>query len=938
MCYNVINVTVVGSGFRIKAISEYGKGKNMSSTTIVGDRRLGWVTALVAVAIFGAMLILPEVVAAQSRGPGDISKEIARAKADFYARFASLASDPTPNQSKYDVTYYRLDLDMDPTTQTVSGTVRMEAEVVTGPLGEVDIDLYDNMSVISVVLTGGGALAHSHSGDILSVTLDRSYLTDEVFSIDITYAGTPSTSAGAFEFTTFGGQDMIWSLSEPFGARTWWPCKDYPDDKPDSADIWITVPDNLTVASNGNLRETVDNGSTLTYKWHEQYPIATYLISVAIHPYTVFSDYYHYSPTDSMEIRYYVFPSHYGAVQATYALVPDMIGVYADRFGEYPFLEEKYGHAEFTWGGGMEHQTITSLGGWDEYLIVHELAHMWWGDMITCNDFHHIWLNEGFAVYGEALWAEATYGWAAYKQQMDYSKYLGSGTIYVPDLSDWNRIFDPDLTYDKASWILHMLRGIVGDSTFFDILKTYYASQYQYGSATTEEFRDICEAVAGRDFDHFFHQWVYEEGFPYYHYSWTYEPVPASYEITLTIDQLQQNTVFYMPIQIQVTTAAGETTFVVEDTLATQEFTLVVEDEPLAVELDRDEWILRMVSEEITDAAFDRGILVVNGVEWSTYGTEITTAYEDSCFWGSHEISFWDIFNEPAGGYPSNLPAPIGHGYIPVDSLKDFSSVVWVGNNYGGDLSAWYAAPILSYLKAGGNVLLLTRMGQDFVYDALRSYLDIEWAEAKENTTRRATSVYTGLVDMARYGTQSYNAVFDTSAVGENSTTLFVQLSLFPTDRGLGVWSSPPEGGTLRQDGGQFVFVSGRPYRYEHAPMMSNCDYILTNLFKEPYQATGIDNMAASGRISLSQNSPNPFTPGTSIAFSLPKALDVDLSIYDVRGREVTNLVGERLDAGKHTVTWDGRDAFNRRVAPGVYWYSLRADGGVLTRKMVMVR
>jgi aminopeptidase N len=894
--------------------------------------------SLFALGVIGLVFMSPGEGRAQARGPGDISKEVARAKADFYARFASLASDPTPNQSKYDVTYYWLDLDIDPATQTVSGTVRMEAEVVDGPLGQVDIDLYDDMAVDSVAKTGGGSLAYTHSGDILSVTLDRSYASEEAFSIDITYSGTPSTSAGAFEFASFGGEDMIWSLSEPFGARTWWPCKDYPNDKADSVDIWVTIPDNLIVASNGTLRETLDYGAAVTYRWHEQYPIATYLVSVAIHPYTVFSDYYHYSPTDSMEIRYYVFPSHYSAVQATYALVPDMITVFANLFGEYPFVEEKYGHAEFTWGGGMEHQTITSLGGWGEYLIVHELSHMWWGDMITCNDFHHIWLNEGFAVYCEALWAEQAYGREAYKQQMEYSKYLGPGTIYVPDLSDWDRIFDPDLTYDKASWILHMLRGIVGDSTFFNILRTYYASQYQYGSCTTEQFRDICEAVAGRDFDRFFQQWVYGEGFPYYHYAWTYEPVPTSYEISLTIDQLQENQVFEMPIQVTVTTAAGETTLVVDDSLATQQFTLVVEDEPLDVQLDKDEWILRMVSQEISDATFDRGILVVNGVQWSTYGDEILTAYEDSCFWGSHEFSFWDIFDEPAGGYPANLPTPIGHGYIPLDSLKDFSSVVWVGNNYAGDLDVWYATPILSYLKAGGNVLLLTRMGQDFVYDALRSYLGIEWAEEKENTTRQAVSVYPGLVDMPRYGTQSYNAVFDTSTAEDKSTTLFVQLNLFPTPRGLGVWSNPPEGGTLRQDGGQFVFISGRPYRYDHASMMSNCDSILTDFFGEPYNPSGIEDLPGVGRVSLGQNSPNPFAQATGMAFSLPKALDIRMSVYDVRGREVVNLVEDNLDAGKHTVTWDGRDASGRRVAPGVYWYSLRAGGGAITRKMVVVR
>jgi hypothetical protein len=893
-----------------------------------------------SVAVFTSILASPAQAQPkwrESKGPGDISHEIAKAKAEFYSRFSLLASDPTPNQDKYDAEYYSLDLTMDPSTNTVSGTVGMVAEVTDGPLTTVDVDLYSDMTVSGVV-GPGGALAYSHASDILTVTLDTPHSNGETFSFDITYSGTPSLAAGAFEFDTYGGEDMIWSLSEPFGARTWWPCKDYSHDKADSMDICITVPSDLIVASNGTLRETVDNGGTKTYKWHEQYPIATYLVSVAIHPYTVFSDWYHYSPTDSMELQYYVFPDHYSSVQATYALVPDMMELFAALFGEYPFLEEKYGHAEFTWGGGMEHQTITSLGGWGEYLICHELAHMWWGDMITCSDFHHIWLNEGFAVYSEALWAEHEYGWSEYLQQMQYAKYLGAGTIYVPDLSDWNRIFDPDLTYNKSSWILHMLRGIVGDSTFFDIMQTYYSSEYQYGSCTTEEFRDLCESVAGRDFDAFFHQWVYEEGFPFYYYTWDYQEVPASYEINLTIGQLQENTVFHMPIRVTVTTTAGETTFVVEDTLATQDFVLVVDDEPLAVELDKDEWILRMISEEITDASFDRGILVVNGVHWNTYGTEIFSAYEDSCFWGSHPITFWDIFDEPAGGYPSNLPEPIGHGYITADSLKQFSTVVWVGNNYYGDIDAWYSAPVYSYLKAGGNVLLMTRMGQDFVYEALRSYLGIQWAENSTNTTRKATSEYPGLVDMPRLGTQSYNAVFDTSTVGDQSTLLFVQNNIFATPRGLGVWADPPEGGSLRPDGGQFVFVSGRPYRYSHAEIMANVDYILRNLLDEPYDpGAGIDD-TAKGPISLAQNAPNPFSSSTRISFSLPVAGAARMSIYDVRGREVARVVDEKLGAGRHDVAWNGRDKAGRTVAPGVYWYSLSANGKALTRRMVVLK
>jgi aminopeptidase N len=909
----------------------------MSGKSSKGSFPLCFQAVALCVIVLWAGAALADPVWTQPERPGDISRQVAEAKARFFAKMEVMESQPTPNQDTYDVTYYHLDLSISPASQTVSGTVRVEADVIAGPISTVDLDLYTNMTVDSVV-GAGGQLAYSHANDILTVTLDRAYITGDQFSFDVTYHGTPDASAGAFGFDTHSSLPMIWSLSEPFGARTWWPCKDYPSDKADSVDIWVTVPDTLIVASNGTLVSTTDNGNgTKTYIWQERYPIATYLVSVAIHPYVVFSNYYHYSPTDSMEVRHYVFADHYAGCQENYAKVPDMIAAYAGFYGEYPFINEKYGQAEFTWGGGMEHQTITSLWGWDEYLVCHELSHMWWGDMITCKTFNHIWLNEGFAVYSEALWSEHAYGWSAYKQQMEYAKYLGPGTIYCPDLSDWNRIFDVDLTYNKASWIPHMLRGIVGDSVFFDILHTYYGSQYQYGSCTTEEFRDICEQVSGRDFDQFFHQWVYEEGFPHYVFAWDSEPAGDGYEIALTIDQLQQNYIFNMPIQVTVTTVAGDTTLVVGDSLASQQFALVVDDEPLGIALDKDEWILRMVSEELADATFDRGILVVNGVDWSSYGTEITSAYADSIYWGSLPISFWDVFNEPAGGYPSNLPEPLGHGNIPADTLKQFSSVVWIGNNYNGDLAAWYDAPIMSYLRAGGNLLLMTRMGQDFVYEALRGYLDIQWAEEKENTTRQATSVYTGLVNMARLGTQSYNAVFDTSLVGDETQTLFVQLNVFAVPRGLGAWRNPAEGGTVRPDGGQFVFISGRPYRYDHATMRTNSEYILRNLLGEPYDAAGVDEGPLAAEVRLSQNIPNPFGGTTRIAFSLSKPAYVRLGVYDVRGREVAELVDRKMDAGKHSVAWNGVDRAGRRVASGVYWCLLESGDRAFTRKMVVL-
>ena len=226
----------------------------------------------------------------------------------------------------------------------------------------MDLNLATDMSVTATT-AGGFPVSFSRSGDVLTVNLDRTYTTGETVVVTVTYTGNPA--GGSFGWSSHSGQDMIWTLSEPYGARDWWPCKDLNSDKADSVDIMVTVPDNLIVASNGLLVSDVDNGATRTVHWKSNYPIATYLVSLAIHPYTQYSDWY--TPLiggDPMEVQFFIYPDHVGVVETNYALTVPMIGVFAQAYGEYPFVDEKYGHAEFTWGGGMEHQTITSMGGW----------------------------------------------------------------------------------------------------------------------------------------------------------------------------------------------------------------------------------------------------------------------------------------------------------------------------------------------------------------------------------------------------------------------------------------------------------------------------------------------------------------------------------------------------------------------------------------------
>jgi len=585
---------------------------------------------------------------------------------------------PTPNQLQYDVKYYGININITPATRYINGVVTI-ISIAGGTISVLELDLSREL-VIDSVLCGNNKTTYTFTNNLLKVNLDRQYLKNDEIRVSVVYHGNPGSSGfGSFGSNEINGKRHIWTLSEPFGARDWWPCKDHPYDKADSADINITVPKELVVASNGSLRNVIETGDKKTYYWHEGYPISTYLISVTAYPYYTFSNYYRYSTTDSMEIQYYTFLDKFNPRYEQFSNVPNMIKIFSDLFGQYPFMKEKYGHAEFPWGGGMEHQTCTSLGSFGEMLIVHELAHQWWGDMITCRDFHNIWLNEGFATYSEALYAEKAYGKKRYTDEMNGSKFFGSGKIYVDDLSNISRIFSGDLTYNKASWILHMLRHVVSDSTFFKLIKEYYQSVHKFDAINTEEFQKVCEKVYQKDLGWFFKQWIYEEYYPKYQYYYQTSKAGSRTNIVLNISQKQTNYIFKMPIDVNITTSLGDTTLVVFDSLKSQSFNLTVNGDITKLALDKDEWILRTVDQIASSVQNEiipeNYILFQNypnpfnpGTEISFYlpreenislkvydilGRELTTLFEGKMEQGNHKIDFNS--NRIPGGVTSGL-------------------------------------------------------------------------------------------------------------------------------------------------------------------------------------------------------------------------------------------------------------------------------------------
>lgn len=227
---------------------------------------------------------------------------------------------------------------------------------------------------------------------------------------------------------------------------------------------------------------------------------------------------------------------------------------------------------------------------------------------------------------------------------------------------------------------------------------------------------------------------------------------------------------------------------------------------------------------------FDKNILLVNGVHWDTYGDEIKDAYTAKAFWGNNTIDFWDVFDEPSGGYPGTLPAPIGHGAVPMSVLGGYSSVIWIGNNYAGDLAPWQETPIFTYIKFGGNLLLMTREGQDFIDGEFGDYLRINWGEVRAEI-QNCIAVYPGLTSISINSGHTYVDVFHTTLLDSESTLLFKETQSFLGERGLGLWKKPSAGGQFRVDGGQVVFIAMRPYRVNAAQLRTNVEFILSNFF-----------------------------------------------------------------------------------------------------------
>lgn len=490
------------------------------------------------------------------------------------AAFLTTRHQPPPRtgraQAGIDYLSYDIAISVYPTSCAIMGAVEM-AVTPEDVLDTLRVDLSSALRIDSVLIDGSHA-SHAHQNDQIAIPLSDGAAPGDTLTIQVNYHGTPVAEGfGSFICTDRAAVPQFWTLSQTDYAHTWWPCHDSPSDKA-MVSIAVSVPfspDSFFVVSNGVLERTDFVDGMTIYRWRERYPIPPYLVSLAGTNYLQLTDEYHSIAGDSIPFRYWVYPEIKDEAEADFSNTPSMMRAFEERYGPYPFLGEKYAMALIRRSGAMEHQTATSYGdqhirgdNYFDWIVAHELAHQWWGDWVTCDSWEHIWLNEGFASFSEAVWAEYNGGDDAYIEYMLSLDYLRTTGNDFP-----GTVFDPDYTfsitvYDKGAWIVHMLRRLLGDEIFWAALAEYGAL-HSYATVQTSDLVEICEARNGEDLRWFFDQWLLREGRPHLALSWARAAGAYGDSVMVTLSQ-QQAEPYRLPTELRFWGDGQDTTLAVD--------------------------------------------------------------------------------------------------------------------------------------------------------------------------------------------------------------------------------------------------------------------------------------------------------------------------------------------------------------------------------------
>jgi aminopeptidase N len=497
----------------------------------------------------------------------------------FLFSYLSVYSIPTPRHS-FDVLNYKLFFDIYNCFKTPFPKTFIANNIiyfrVDSTLNSIKLNAVNTSLIIdSVRLLNGTILNFTHTANILNITLDRTYNSNEFVTIKIYYRHNSMADNGFYV-----SNGMVFTDSPPEGARKWFPCWDKPSDKA-TVDITAKVPLAARLGSNGRLADSTVTGDTIYYHWISRDPVATYL--------TVFTgkigyrqDYVYWhklsNPNDSIPTVFY---SNAGEnFNAIKSLMNTAMTFFSQKFGEYPFEKNGFatiqGGAGFTWGG-MENQTLISLctGCWGETTVIHEFAHQWFGDLVTCGTWADVWLNEGFATFMEAIWTERTQGYAGYKALINSYRNTYIATNKGFPLSDpvWinytpgnDSLYDVGIIYDKGACVLHQLRYVLGDTVFFNVLNSYATDtvNFKYKNATTQEFNNKANQVSGQNLDWYFDSWVYQANHPVYLNNYSIGNTGGNnWRVDFLAKQTQTNAGFFqMPIKLKISFTTGADTVI----------------------------------------------------------------------------------------------------------------------------------------------------------------------------------------------------------------------------------------------------------------------------------------------------------------------------------------------------------------------------------------
>lgn len=495
-----------------------------------------------------------------------------------------------------DFVYQRCEWRVDPLVNYIDGKITTYF-VPNQSISNIQFDLSVALTVDSIV-HHHTPLSFTHNNEILDGQFVSALPGNVLDSVSVYYHGAPDTSVRGFHLSVHGPNNdpVMWTLSEPYGAKNWWPCKQDLNDKIDSIDILVTAPLWYEVASNGILTNDVTFAVQRQWTWKHRHPIAAYLVCFAVSNYVVYSDFV-YDNGDTVEVVNYIYPEDSAwAAAATPDVIQQMI-LFDSLFGFYPFADEKYGHAQCNFGGGMEHTTITFIGGFWYELFAHELAHQWFGDKVTCGSWEDIWINEGFATYLTGLCYERyapTLYWKPYiKGKIDHTVSATDGSVFVDDTTNISRIFDARLSYSKGAMVLHQLRWVIGDSAWFAAVYNFINdTSLQFGFARTAQLQWHFEQSSGQNLNWYFSDWYYGEGFPSYQLSWHLNSGDTAV-VTVNQTQSHPSVSFYeLPLPLYFKNATQDTLVSVQYNTNGQQFSIPLGFTPDSLSFDPDYWLI----------------------------------------------------------------------------------------------------------------------------------------------------------------------------------------------------------------------------------------------------------------------------------------------------------------------------------------------------------